>query len=109
MGLLDAIKDQGVQVALNHLLGSIGTVSGLSIDRQQQRLVGTVTLDGDVRTVRVEVLGWTLSDATHPNAIRITQAVTDRAWITAVLQRLVVGRWLPVAPDMMKKITFAVG
>jgi hypothetical protein len=109
MGLFDTIKDHAIQAALNQLLGDIGALSGLAIDRQQQRLTATLTLQGEERAIAVKVTGWTLADAAHPSAIRIAKASTDRVWLTAILQRLVVGRWITVTPDYLKKISLALG
>ena len=109
MGLFDSIKDKAVQVALNRLLGDIGSLSDLAIDRPNQRLTGTLTLQGEPRGIAIQLAGWTLGDAAHPQAVRIAEASADRVWVKALLTRLVVGRWIAVPADTMKQIALALG
>jgi hypothetical protein len=106
-GTKNIAKDLAIQVALNHLLGDIGSLSGLSVDRELKRIKGTLALTGENAPVDVTIEGWELGLADQPNRIRALAITTSRPWLTAIAQRAIVGRWVEIPAVHMGKIKLA--
>ena len=105
----DLAKDLAIQVALNYLLGDIGSLSGLSVDRALKRIKGTLALTGEDKPVDVTIEGWELGSADQPNRIRALAITTSRPWLTAIAKRAIVGQWFDVPAEHIGKIKMALG
>lgn len=106
-GNVDAVKDLAVRVAINHLLGDIGNVGELRIDRTGRRIGCKLELQGEPLPIDILVDQWEYGSAERPNRVRILGMATSRPWLDAVARRALINRWFDVPAGHMGKIRMA--
>jgi hypothetical protein len=104
MSILDKAKDIAVLVTINYLLGDIGRVSALVIDRTSRQIRCKLELRGEPQLIDLTVDQWEYGDVSSPNRVRILGMDTSKPWLTAIAERAVIRRWFSIPPQHMGKL-----
>ena len=95
-GFLHRSKDATLaftaRVAINRRLGSIGTMTELSIDTKEKRIRVRLDLIGEKEPIEVEILRYHLKTKGETTHITIEEATASREWLTVALREFVVGQ-----------------
>src|SRR6516164_4077303 len=95
-GFLHRSKDATLaftaRVAINRRLGSIGTMTELSIDTKEKRIRVRLDLIGEKEPIEVEILRYNLKTKDETTHITIEEATASREWLTVALREFVVGQ-----------------
>ncbi len=112
-GFLDSVvgatKDIAVQVALNHLLGDIGSISRLTINRKTKHITGALLLAGENKAVDIVTDGWDWGAADNPNGVRVLGFSSSKPWLTNIAAKVVVNRWFSIPAEHLGMIRMTLG
>ena len=94
----DATLAFTARVAINTRLGSIGTMTELSIDTKEKRIRVRLDLIGEEEPIEVEILRYHLKTKGETAHITIEEATASREWLTVALREFVVGQDITIPP-----------
>ena len=104
----DATLAFTARVAINRRLGSIGTMTKLSIDTKEKRIRVRLDLIGEKEPIEVEILRYHLKTKGETAYITIEEATASREWLTVALREFVVGQDITIpakAAALLKLLT----
>ena len=109
MGLLSSSKDRLVETMAPGLLNSgflqpYGRISSFKLNSESRELDVTVELNGEVEPLRVHIQEYELTEEDGKMFLIIRRAVTSRAWLTALVGDLAVGRKLKLPENIARQI-----
>jgi len=94
------LKETALGLALkgfiNREIDPFGKVSQLAIDTSRKTLHAELDLKGEPSPISIEVGAYELSETNGVVHIAFQNVTTSREWITAVLNKYVVGRTFPL-------------
>ena len=108
MGFLSASKDRLVEAMAPGVLNSgflqpYGRITDFKLNSESRELDVTVELNGEVEPLRVHIQEYELIEETGKILLIIHRVVTSRAWLTAVVRDLAVGRKLEIPANIAKQ------
>jgi len=104
----DATLAFTARVAINRRLGSIGTMTELSIDTKKKRIRVRLDLVGEKEPIEIEILRYNLKTKGETAHITIEEAIASREWLTVALREFVVGQDITIpakAGALLKLLT----
>ena len=109
MGFLSASKDRLVETMAPGVLNSgflqpYGRVTDFKLNSESRELDVTVELNGEVEPLRVHIQEYELTADDGKTFLIIHRVVTSRAWLTALVRDLAVGRKLELPENIAKQI-----
>lgn len=109
MGFLSASKDRLVETMAPGVLNSgflqpYGRITSFKLNSESRELDVTVELNGEVEPLRVHIQQYELIEEDGKMFLIIHRAVTSRAWLTALVSDLAVGRRLELPENIAKQI-----
>ena len=109
MGFLSASKDRLVETMAPGLLNSgllqpYGRITDFKLNSESRELDVTVELNGEVDPLRLHIQEYELIEEDGKMLLVIHRAVTSRAWLTALVRDLAVGRKLELPENIARQI-----
>ncbi len=87
MGIFDNAISSGVKMAVNHMLGDIGSLSQLHLDIKAKTVTGTVELLGETSPVDFQVGKYELSKKDDGVYITLREITCSREWLQKALAK----------------------
>jgi hypothetical protein len=110
MGFLSASKDRLVETMAPGLLNSgvlqpYGRITNFKLNSESRELDVTVELNGELDPLRLHIQEYELIGEDGKMFLIIHRVVTSRAWLTALVRDLAVGRKLELPENIARQIT----
>ena len=105
MGFFQKTKDRLIEKTAPHVLNETlmrdyGQITSLEIDSRDKSLHVEVLLRGEKEPIRVEVQKYEISTQGERTCFIAREIETSRAWITTLAEQQLVGRPIPLPPQL---------
>ena len=87
------------RVAINRYMGEYGKMITLTIDNKNNKVIASVLLNGESSPMEVRIDGYEIIKNDSSASVLVKDASSDRAWLSAILKKYVVGKSWEVPAD----------
>jgi hypothetical protein len=103
--ILGSAKDKALETSvrafLNHRAAAFGSVTALAVDTQLKKASLTAELKGESTPISVEIGRYEILGQNGRTCIRVLEVGASREWLKVVLEQYLVGRIVPLPPNLI--------
>lgn len=90
---LDKISDSKItRFAINKVIRDFGELRELRINRAENKISTSLHLHGEEKPIILDITAYELAKGDEQTTMTIQSATSDRLWLDAVLDKMVIGK-----------------